>query len=147
VQDTGTARIFPTRGGGRTFACIKLTFFYWRAPQQMIRMHRSLEAYCATLFLRFHFNWAPVEWNWQGKTEVLGKKTVPVPPCPPQNLHGQTRDQTRVFAVRGRRLTAWAIAQPLKLHLGCLRIFLWILLGILQTFLYWRENNNVWKLF
>jgi hypothetical protein len=33
-------------------------------------------------------NGAPVEWNWQGKTEVLGEKPVPVPLCPPQIPHG-----------------------------------------------------------
>jgi hypothetical protein len=45
-----------------------------RASQQMLRTHRSLEAYCATLWWRwFNFffvfpcNGAPVEWNWRGK--------------------------------------------------------------------------------
>jgi hypothetical protein len=28
-------------------------------------------------------NGAPVKWNWQGNTEVLGGKRVPVPICPP----------------------------------------------------------------
>jgi hypothetical protein len=64
--------------------------------------------------LLFHFNGAPVEWNWQGKTEVLGEKPVPVPLCPPQIPQGPTRDPTRASAVRGRRLTAWAMARPLR---------------------------------
>jgi hypothetical protein len=34
---------------------------------------------------------ATVEWYWQGKTEELGEKPVPVPLCPPQNPHGLTR--------------------------------------------------------
>jgi hypothetical protein len=74
----------------------KLGFF--RTPQQMLRTHRSLEAYCATLWWRwsvffvFPSNGAPVEWNWQGKTEVLGGKPVRVPLCPPQIPHGLTRD-------------------------------------------------------
>jgi hypothetical protein len=45
-------------------------FFYLRAPQQMLRTHRSLEAYYANLvmktikfFLLFHFNGATVERN------------------------------------------------------------------------------------
>jgi hypothetical protein len=42
----------------------------------------------------FSCNGAPVEWNWQGKTEVLGEKPVPVPRCPPQIPHGLTRDGT-----------------------------------------------------
>jgi hypothetical protein len=35
-----------------------------------------------------------------------------VPLCPPQISHGLTRDRTRASAVRGRRLTAWAMARP-----------------------------------
>jgi hypothetical protein len=50
-------------------------------------------------FLFFTSNGAPMEWNWQGKTEVLGENTVPVPLCPPQIPHGLTRDRTPAFAV------------------------------------------------
>jgi hypothetical protein len=63
-------------------------------------------------FCPFPSNEAPVEWNWQGKTEVLGEKLVPVPLCPPQIPHGLTRDRTRAAAVGGRRITAWAMARP-----------------------------------
>jgi hypothetical protein len=38
-------------------------------------------------FLIFPSNAAPVEWNWQGKTEVLGEKPIPVSLCPPQIPH------------------------------------------------------------
>jgi hypothetical protein len=55
---------------------------------------------------------APMEWNWQGKAEVLGEKPVPMPLCPLQILHGLTRNRTRASAVGGRRLTAWAMARP-----------------------------------
>jgi hypothetical protein len=48
---------------------------------------------------------ALVEWYWQGKTEVLGEKTVPVPLCPPQISHRLTWDRTLASAVSGRRLT------------------------------------------
>jgi hypothetical protein len=85
---------------------------WWRAPQQMLRTHRSLEAYCATLWWRwlifffvFSYNEAAMQWNWQWKPEVLGEKPVPVPLCPPQVPHGLIRDRTQAFAVRGRRLT------------------------------------------
>jgi hypothetical protein len=61
------------------------------------------------VFSAFLFNGALVEWNWQGKTEVLGEKPVPVTLCPPQIPHVPTNDRTRASAVRGRRLTAWAI--------------------------------------
>jgi hypothetical protein len=81
-------------------------FFLWRVPQQMLRTHRSLKAYCATLcwswlvFFIFPCNGATVEWNWQGKTEVLGEKPIPVPLCQPQILHGLTRARTQT---RGER--------------------------------------------
>jgi hypothetical protein len=51
-------------------------------------------------FFVFPSNGAPVEWNWQGKTEVLGEKPIPVPRCPPQIPHGLTRDRTRASARR-----------------------------------------------
>jgi hypothetical protein len=65
-----------------------------------------------SIFFVFPSNGARVEWNWQGKTEVLGENPVPVPLCPPQILQGLTRDRTRASALRGRRLTAWAMARP-----------------------------------
>jgi hypothetical protein len=46
----------------------------------------------------------------RGKPKYSGKKPVPVPLCQPQIPHGPTWDRTRAFAVRGRRLTAWAMA-------------------------------------
>jgi hypothetical protein len=52
---------------------------------------------------------ATVEWYWQGNTEELGEKPVPVPFCPPQTPHGLT---WREPAVRGRRLTTLAMARP-----------------------------------
>jgi hypothetical protein len=100
----------------------KCCIFFRKAPQQMLRTHRSLKAYCATLLMKmkrkmisvfiFPRNWAPMEWNWQGKTEVLGEKPVPMPLCPPRIPHGLTRDGTRASAMGGRRLTAWAMAWP-----------------------------------
>jgi hypothetical protein len=63
-------------------------------------------------FFVFPCNGAPVEWNWQGKTEVLGVKPVPVPLCPPQIRRGLARDRTRASAVKDRRQTAWAMARP-----------------------------------
>jgi hypothetical protein len=63
-------------------------------------------------FYPFPSNGAPVEWNWQGKTEVLVEKPVPMPLCSPQNPHGLSRDRIRASAVGGRRPTAWAMALP-----------------------------------
>jgi hypothetical protein len=42
------------------------------------------------IFFVFPCNGAPVEWNWQGKTEVLGEKPVPVPLRSPQIPHAPT---------------------------------------------------------
>jgi hypothetical protein len=53
-----------------------------------------------------------VEWYWHGKTEELGENPVPVPLCPTQIPHGLTQARTRYCAVRGWRLTAWAMARP-----------------------------------
>jgi hypothetical protein len=63
-------------------------------------------------FCPFPSNGAPVEWNWQEKTEVLGEKPVPVPLCPPQIPRGLTRDRIRASGVGRRRLTVWAMARP-----------------------------------
>jgi hypothetical protein len=56
-------------------------------------------------------NGAAAEGNWQGKTEVLFKKPVPVPLFPQQIPHELTRNRTRASAVTGWRLTAWAMAR------------------------------------
>jgi hypothetical protein len=53
-----------------------------------------------------------VEWYWQGKIEDVREKPIPVSLCPLQIPHGLNRARTRDLAVRGRRLTAWAMARP-----------------------------------
>jgi hypothetical protein len=95
-----------------------ILFSWWRAPQQTLRTHRSLEAYCENLWWRllvFSF-FRVMEHRWNdidtGRLKYSGKKPVPVPLCPPQIPHGLTRDRTRASAVRGRRLTAWTMARP-----------------------------------
>ena len=46
-----------------------------------------------------------VEWYWQGKTEIVGEKPVPVLPlCSPQTPNGLGRNWRRSSAVTGRRL-------------------------------------------
>jgi hypothetical protein len=49
----------------------------------------------------------PVEWHWQGKPDKLGKK-VSFPLCP-QFPHLLILARTRDSAMRGRRLTTWAM--------------------------------------
>jgi hypothetical protein len=49
---------------------------------------------------------------WQVKPQEFGEKPVPVPLCLPQIPHGLTRARTRASAVRGQRLTTWAMARP-----------------------------------
>jgi hypothetical protein len=63
----------------------------------------------------FPCNGAPVEWYWQVKTEILGGKTCPSATFPPQIPRELTRDRTRPSLVRGRRLSAWAMAQPVQI--------------------------------
>jgi hypothetical protein len=93
----------------------KCFFFVVKGPAADARTHRSLEAYCATLWWRWLifsiFQVMEHRWNEtdRGKPKYSGEKPVPVPLCPPQILHGLTRDRTRASAVRGRRLTAWAM--------------------------------------
>jgi hypothetical protein len=55
---------------------------------------------------------AMVEWYIDGKTKEFREKPVPVPLCPPQILHRLTWAWTRASAMRGRRLTTWAMAWP-----------------------------------
>jgi hypothetical protein len=94
-------------------------FFEVRAPQQMLRTHRSLEAYCATLWWRWRERWSVFSffqvmehrWNENGR----GKPKYSGPLCPPHIPHRIIRDRNRASAVGGRRLTAWAVAWPTAL--------------------------------
>jgi hypothetical protein len=49
----------------------------------------------------------------RGKPVELGEKPVPVPLRPPQIPHGLIRARTRASAAWDRRLTVWAMEQPL----------------------------------
>jgi hypothetical protein len=89
---------------------------FWRYPQLFFLVEKGPTALRLLVqtydideddyFCPFPSNEAPVERNWQGKTEILGEKPVPVPFCPPQIPHGLTWDRIRASAVGGRRLTA-----------------------------------------
>jgi hypothetical protein len=50
--------------------------------------------------------WSSGAMIWQGKTEELGDKPVPVPLCSLQTTHGLTWEWTRASAVRSGLLTA-----------------------------------------
>jgi hypothetical protein len=67
-------------------------------------------------FCPFPSNGAPMEWNWQGKTEELGEKPVPVPLCPPQIPHGLARDRTP--GLRGGRPAANRLSYGIVLLRG-----------------------------
>jgi hypothetical protein len=58
-----------------------------------------------------------------------------VPLCPPQIPRGLTWDRTRVSAVGGRRLTAWAMARPLPMYACCPLSSRGSVVGIVQWFL------------
>jgi hypothetical protein len=74
---------------------------------------------------------ATMEWYWQGKTEELGEKPVPVPLCPSQISHGLTRARIRASAVRGRRLTTWDMARPY-----------WLLLNLVVSLVYRASSTR-----
>jgi hypothetical protein len=67
----------------------------------------------SSFFTKFYKYWSTSGMKLTGRNRQLGENPVPVPLCPPQIPHGLTRDRTRASAVRGRRLTAWAMAWPL----------------------------------
>jgi hypothetical protein len=95
---TSIRMFFPWRwGGSSTLAWMPTYVSILRIPQ-MVWVWR-----------------ATVEWYWQGTTEELGEKPFPVPLCPPQIPHGLTWARTRASAVTGRRLTAWAMARPIRM--------------------------------
>jgi hypothetical protein len=48
-----------------------------------------------------------------GEIEELGEEPTLVPLCPPQIPHGVTLARTRASALRGRRLSAWAVVRSL----------------------------------
>jgi hypothetical protein len=48
-----------------------------------------------------------------GESRRTRRKPVPVPQCPPQIPHGPTQARILASAVRGRQLSAWAMARPL----------------------------------
>ena len=77
AADRKTTKILgqSRRLSGLPNACTELLCVcVWRDPQQTLRTHRSLKAYCATLWWRwlvffvFPCNGSLVEWNWQAKT-------------------------------------------------------------------------------
>jgi hypothetical protein len=68
-------------------------------------------------FFVFPCHGAPVEWNWQGQTEVLGEKTGPSATLSIINPIWTDLGSNPGFAARGWRLTAWAMARP-NVHLG-----------------------------
>jgi hypothetical protein len=96
----------------------------WRkVPQQMLRTHRSLKAYCATLWWKWRerrldfFSFFQVmkhRWNEidRGKPKYSGKNLSQCHFVHHKSHMDWPRDRTRSSAVGGRRLTAWAMARP-----------------------------------
>ena len=86
-------------------------YFLWRkAPQQKLRTHRSLKAYCANLWWRWRERWlvfssflsngASAKWNWQGKT------------CHSATVYTTNLKCTDPGSNPVLRLTAWAMERP-----------------------------------
>jgi hypothetical protein len=77
---------------------------------------------------------------WQGKKKELREEPVRVSLCPPQIPHGMTGARTRASGVRGRRLTAWAMALP-RISVGMKLVVAWSWLndGLRRTL-----SRNCW---
>jgi hypothetical protein len=76
----------------------------------------NYQFYFFSFFRVMEHRWTETD---RGKPKYLGKEPVSVPLCPPQIKHGLTWDRTRASAVRGRWLTAWAMARPMYICLLC----------------------------
>ena len=93
-------------------------FLYWRAPQQMLRKHRSLEVYCATcdeddkVFSAFPFWWNTGGLKLTGENRSTRRKTCPSATLSTINPTWTDPGSNPASAVRGRRLTTWARARP-----------------------------------
>jgi hypothetical protein len=74
--------------------------------RKSIAVFEGYPVYPAAFLIRFLLT--SVVWYWDGKTEVLGEKSVPASIWSPHIWHGLTRDGTPVSALRGRRLNAEA---------------------------------------
>jgi hypothetical protein len=89
------------------------TFFPWRCDGSSTQA--LMPTYVSILRIpQMIWVWrATVEWYIdRGKPKNSEKKPVPVPLCPPQIPHGLTLVWTQASAVRGQRLTTWALARP-----------------------------------
>jgi hypothetical protein len=98
-------------------------FFVWRAPQQMLRTHRSLQPYCATVWWRWliffsFFQIMEHRWNviYRGKPEYSGKNLYQCNFVHHKSHMDWSRDRTRASAVGGRQLTAWALPNLTLTH-------------------------------
>jgi hypothetical protein len=71
------------------------------------------------------------------KNEELREKPVPVPLRPPQSPHGLTWAWTQASAVKGWRVSAWAMARPV------LAITLSHSVLLLETELFWQHFRRL----
>jgi hypothetical protein len=73
-----------------------------------------------------------------GDNRITRRKPVPVQICPPHIPHGLTHGRSRASAVKGRRLTAWAMAMPI--HYLVLHSFSFSNFSILQFYLTFKTS-------
>jgi hypothetical protein len=115
-----------------------------RAPQQKLRTHRSLEAYCVTLWWRWivfpSFRVMEHRWNeiYRGKPTYSGKNVSQCHFVHHKSHMDWPRDRTRASAMGGRRIIAWAKARPWEMDYWSLKIFS---LKQIMLFTYYNEIN------
>jgi hypothetical protein len=83
---------------------------------------RQLLVYCTSPQMIDDGNCGAISWMKIGReNRSPRRKPAPVPFCPPQIPHDQTRALTRATAVGSQRLTAWALARTNNLDIGPLK--------------------------
>jgi hypothetical protein len=75
-------------------------------------------AQCPSIGWKLNGYGALLEWYWQGKSEVLGRKPAPLPLCPLHIPHELSWRWSNVSAVINQLLTDWAMAWPVLSQLG-----------------------------
>ena len=121
---------------------------WWRAPQQLLRTHRSLKAYCATLWWWLFFCFLVMEHRWneiyRGKPKYSGEK-----PCPIATLSTTNPTSTDLGSnpgLHGERPATNSLSHGTALrHLvvSCFFLSRQVLLMCLCKYLLWKASTEL----